>query len=149
MHHFKKSAKNKLANHILKQGKKQVSEKIIKKSFISNQKNKKKNHIEIMKVSILNTTPSFRLIKLKNKKRRKKSIKEIPTFLSHNLFRMSWSIKHLIAISKEKSNKNLFFEKLNEEILLNALLKGTTTDLTHEMHKKTVKLKKSFRFYRW
>ena len=61
----------KLINHIIKNGKKHKSEKNIAKSFKATQKNQKKNHGKITKLSILNTIPTFKIIKLTDKKRRR------------------------------------------------------------------------------
>ena len=61
--------KKKILNHILKDGKKKTSEKILTRSFKSIQKSQKKSHNDIMKLSIINLTPTFRVIKLKNNKR--------------------------------------------------------------------------------
>ena len=68
----KKKLKQKILNYFLKNGKKQNCENTLLKTIKYIQKSNKKSHTEIMKLSILNTTPIFRIIKLKQKKKKKK-----------------------------------------------------------------------------
>jgi len=140
--------KKKLLNHILKNGKKPISEKIITKSFKSIQKLQNKSHHEILKLTILNLTPMFRIIKLKNKRRKKKSTKEIPAFVSTYKYRTSWSLKYLTKSSILKINNN-FSNKLKNEILSSAKDEGNTIVLKNELQNKALKQKKYFRYYRW
>jgi len=90
----------------------------------------------------------FRVIKLKNKRRKKKSIKEIPAFLSTYLYRTSWSLKYL---SKTLSSKidNGFSNKLKHEILSSAKHESSTITLKNELQNKAFEKKKYFRHYRW
>jgi small subunit ribosomal protein S7 len=141
--------KEKILNHILKNGKKKTSEKMLNKSFKLMQKSQKKSHNEIFKLSIINSTPTFRVIKLKNNKRRKKkSIKEIPAFLSTYMFRSSWALKYLIQTSKKKQS-GTFFDQLKTETLLSAKYEGNTIKLKNEVQDQALQKKKYFRHYRW
>ena len=144
----KQKLKKKLLNHILKSGKKQISEKILTKSFKSIQKSQKKSYNEIIRLAILNSTPMFRVIKLKNKRRKKKSIKEIPAFLSNYTYRTSWGLKYLIKTSTLKTS-NVFYNQLKHEILSNALSDGNAVTLKNELQNKALPKKKYFRHYRW
>ena len=136
--------KNKTINHILKNGKKQISEEILKKSFKSLQKVQKKSHNEIIKQSILNSTPTFRIIKLK----RKKSKQEVPAFLSTYDYRTSWGLKYLIKTVTSKT-KNNFYKQLEQEILDTAKFTSETIKFKEELQKTTLQKKKYFKFYRW
>lgn len=141
--------KKKILNHILKDGKKKTSEKILIKSFKSIQKAQKKSHNDIMKLSIINATPTFRIIELKNNKRRKKkSTKEIPAFLSTYLFRSSWALKYLIQASRKKT-ANIFFNQLTNEALLNAKHEGNAVKFKNEIQEQALRKKNYFRHYRW
>lgn len=141
--------KKKILNHILKDGKKKTSEKILIKSFKSIQKSQKKPHHDIIKLSIINSTPAFRIIKLKNNRRRKKkSTKEIPAFLSTYLFRSSWALKYLIQASRKKTS-NIFCDQLTNETLLNAKHEGNTVKFKSEIQDQALQKKKYFRHYRW
>jgi small subunit ribosomal protein S7 len=141
--------KEKVLNHILKNGKKKTSEKILTKSFKSMQKSQKKSHNEVIKLSIINSTPTFRIIKLKNNRRRKKkSIKEIPAFLSTYMFRSSWSLKYLVKASNKKTS-NIFYNQLKDEALLNAKHEGNAVKFKDELQNQALQKKKYFRHYRW
>jgi ribosomal protein S7 len=145
----KQKLKKKILNHIFKNGKKKTSEKILTKSFKSIQKSQKKSHNEIMKLSIMNATPAFRVIKLKNNKRRKKkSIKEIPAFLSTYIFRSSWALKYLVQTSRKKTS-NVFYTQLTNEALLNAKHEGNAIKFKNEVQDQALQKKKFFRHYRW
>lgn len=134
--------KKKIINHTLKNGKKQLSEKILRKSFKCLQKTQKKSHNDLIKQSILNVTPTFRIIKLK----RRKSKLEIPAFLSSYTYRTSWALKYLIKMSR---TNNIFYQQLEQEILSSAKSNGETIKSKEEFHRNTLQKKKYFKFYRW
>lgn len=139
-------SKKKLLNHILQNGKKQISEKILTKSFKSIQKSQKKSHTEIVKLAILNSTPMFRILKLKNKRRKKNSVKEIPAFLSNYTYRTSWSLKYLVKTSKLN---NGISNQLTHEIMSSIIHEGNAVTFKDELQNKTLPKKKYFRHYRW
>lgn len=145
----KEKLKKKFLKHILKNGKKSISEKILNKSFKSLQKSQKKSHGEILRLAILNSTPIFRIIKLKNKRRKKKSIKEIPAFLSTYKYRTSWGLKYLINTSNLKTNNTIFSDQLNRSILESAKHTSSTITFKNELQSKALEKKKYFRHYRW
>ena len=140
--------KKKLLKHILKNGKKPLSEKILTKSIKSIQKSETKPHIDILKLAIITSTPMFRVIKLKNKRRKKKSIKEIPAFLSTYSYRSSWSLKYLTKSSHFKTN-NIFSNQLKHEILSTAKNESSSITFKNELQNKALEKKKYFRHYRW
>lgn len=144
----KEKLKKKLLKHILKNGKKPVSEKILTKSFKSIQKFQKKSHKEILRLAVINSTPMFRVIKLRNKRRKKKSIKEIPAFLSTYTYRTSWGLKYLAKASTSKTD-NIFSNQLKHEILSSARRESNTVMLKNELQYKALEKKKYFKHYRW
>ena len=146
---LKNISKKKLWNHSTKHGKKQISEKIIAKSFKEAQKSQKKNLNEIIKLSIISSIPTFKIVKLTNKRRRKKSIKEIPTFLSNHESRISWSLKNIIKAVAPKIKGNTFISELLKEYFLLSRLEGKVFTLKNDIQKSSLKEKKYFRFYRW
>jgi ribosomal protein S7 len=148
MNNKNEKIKNKLLKHILINGKKPISEKILTKSFKSIQKHQNKPHSEIFKLAIINSTPMFRIIKLKNKRRKKKSVKEIPAFLSTYAYRTSWGLKYLVNNATSKTD-NIFFNKLKHEILFNAIDESSTITFKNELQNKTLKERKYFKHYRW
>lgn len=140
--------KNKLLNHIFKKGKKNISEKILTQNFKSVQKSYKKSHHEIIKLAILNSTPTFRVIKLRNKRRKKKTIKEIPAFFSTYPYRTSWALKYLIKSSNLNTDAS-FATRLKHEILSTAEYKSNAVTFKKDLQIKALQKKKYFRYYRW
>ncbi len=141
---IKNKLKRKTVNHILKSGKKQVSEKILKKSLKSVQKVQKKSHNKILKLAICNSMPTFRIIKLK----RRKSLLEIPAYISSYEYRTSWGLKYLTKALTSNSN-NIFYKQLKNEILSNASSTIETAKPKDEVQKNVLKKKKYFKHYRW
>lgn len=139
--------KKKLINHVTKNGKKHQSEKAIHRSFKAVQKSQKRNHGKIIKLSVINTIPAFKLIKLTDKKRRKKSIKEIPALVSSYKSRVSLGLKNLIKTTA--SVHTAFFEKFKNELLLGASSETHTVATKNNSQVKALTEKKYFRFYRW
>lgn len=147
---LKNISKKKLWNHATKHGKKGISERIIAKSFKESQKSQKKNLNEIIKLSIISSMPTFKIVKLTNKRRRKKSIKEIPTFLSNHGSRISWSLKNIIkAVAQKKTKKSTFLAELRKEYFLLSKPESQVLMLKNDIQKSSLKEKKYFRFYRW
>ena len=143
-----KKLKEKLLNHIFDNGKKKTSEKLTKKLFKSIQKDQKKSHNELIKLAIINSTSTFRIIKLKNTRRkRKKTTKEIPAFLSNYIYRTSWALKYLTNPIDKKTN--YYLKHLKQELVLNAKNQGNNIKLKNELQDQTIKKKKYFRYYRW
>lgn len=141
--------KNKVLSHIIVRGQKETSEKILKKSLKTLQKVQNQSHSDLIKLAIINSTPMFRVIKLKNNRRRKKkSVKEIPAFLSTYMFRASWSLKYLTQTLNKKESKT-FSKGFNDEILLNAKQLGKAVKFKNELQDQALKKKKYFRNYRW
>lgn len=143
--------KKKLINQITKSGKKQTSEKNITKSFKAAQKSQRKNHAKITKLSILNTIPIFKIIKLTNKKRRKKSIREIPTLVSNYNSRVSLGLKYLIKSinSSASSKQETFLKRFKNELLTGAATENQATTIKQSFQAKALTEKKYFRHYRW
>nr|WPV72405.1 ribosomal protein S7 [Navicula sp.] len=140
----KNKLKRKTINHILKNGKKQISEKILKNSVKSVQKFQKKSHNEILKLAIFNSMPTFRIIKLK----RRKSLLEIPAYLSSYKYRASWGLKYLTKTLTSNSNL-IFYKQLKTKILSNASSTNETAKPKDEVQKNVLKKKKYFKHYRW
>lgn len=140
----KSKLKKKIANHIFKQGKKQKSEKILKTSIKSIQKFQKKSHYEIIKLAMLNSIPTFRVIKLK----KKKSNVEIPTFISSLQHRTSWGIKYLLKTFTSETN-NTLDQKLKKTFLSNVTAKNETIKFKDQLQKNALKKKSYFKYYRW
>ena len=140
----KKKIKSKLINHLLKNGNKKTCENILLKSLKSIQKNSFKSYKKIIKTAIINSASIFRVVKLK----KKKNIKEIPTYIFNNFERVSWSLKTILKYSK-KQNENNFYNKLKKEILINSKNKGNSVDKKIDQHKQILPKKRLFLYFRW
>ena len=144
--------KRKILNYFLINGKKQNCENTILKTMKCIQKSNNQSFTKIIQLSILNTTPIFRIIKLKRKKKKKKkgvnSVKEIPSFLSNKTFRTSKALKLLITAIPMKVNTQ-FSDQLKTEIVSNSQYNGSSKDLKNELQKQALQNKKFFKRYRW
>lgn len=140
----KNKLKKKITNYIFKQGKKQRSEKILKTSIKSIQKFQKKSHYDLIKLTMLNSIPAFRVIKLK----KEKSNIEIPTFISSLQYRTNWGIKYLIKTFTSKTN-NTLNQKLKNTFLTNTTAKNEIIKFKDELQKNALKQKSYFKYYRW
>ena len=145
---LKKKIKLKLINHLLKNGNKKTCENILLKSLKKIQKNSLKSYKKVFKIAIINSASIFRIVKLKQKKRKKKSVKEIPTFVLNNFERVSWSLKVILAHSK-KQNINSFYKKLKQEIIINSKNKGSAVDRKIDLHKQILPKKRLLLYFRW
>jgi ribosomal protein S7 len=140
----KNKLKKKIINYIFKQGKKQRIEKILKTSIKSIQKFQKKSHYDLIKLTMLNSIPAFRVIKLK----KEKSNIEIPTFISSLQYRTNWGIKYLIKTFTSKTN-NTLNQKLKKTFLTNTTAKNEIIKFKDELQKNALKQKSYFKYYRW
>jgi ribosomal protein S7 len=139
----------KLINHLIIDGEKKTSEKILLKSLKILQKNSFKKYKKIFQLALIYSTPIFKLHKISNKKlkKRTKKIREIPAFISNKQLRTSLAIKLVLRnIKKEKNLK--FYQELKKEILLNATNKNNTIQLKNDLQKRILNKKRYFLFYR-
>ena len=143
--------KNKLVNHIMKNGEKKTSEKILLKSLKKIQKNSTKRSKNLIKLAIIYSTPVFKLHKIINNKKQKKKnkkIREIPAFIAKPLSRTSLAIKFILFNIKNKKS-NSFDTKLKHEIFITAQSKGTSIELKNTLQKQVLLKKRLFNYYRW
>jgi ribosomal protein S7 len=146
----KKEIKNKIINHLMLNGDKKTSENILFKATKNLQKNCKKQLKQVVKLSILNSIPTFKLHQIKNKKQKKKNkkIKEIPAFIAKQTARASLSIKFILASMKKKNTKKIY-KQLNQEILLTVESKGNAIELKNKLQQQVILKKHFFKYYRW
>jgi ribosomal protein S7 len=139
----------KFINQVMKNGGKQTSEKIILKSFKELQKKSLKKSNEIIKLALLYSIPVFKFNIITNKKvkKNKKKVKEIPSFITNTNSRISLAIKFILKTIKKK--KEIFYSKLNKELLLNSQKKGETIQMKNDLQKEIIKKKRYLKFYRW
>lgn len=144
-----KKIKNILINHLMLSGNKKTCETILLKSLKTIQKYCKKPYKTILKLAIINSTSAFRLIELKQRKRRKKkNSKEIPIFISNNYERITWSLKFISQTTKKKTT-NKFYNNLKQEIISSSQNEGDSTKIKTDLHKKILTRKRLFLYFRW
>ena len=142
------SVKNKLLNHLLFNGKKQTSEKILLQSFKELQKFSMKQPTALIQSAVACSMIVFKIHKQIRKNRKKKHVREIPTIIISKKARISLAIKFILRDLTYK-NFNCFYEKFYTEILTTALNTGSVVQIKNEIQKQLL-IKKHFFFnYRW
>ena len=142
--------KNKIINHIMTNGKKKTSEKILLSSLKQLQKYSQKQSKKLIQLAIINSTPIFKLHKIRNKKQKKrnKKVREIPAFISNSHTRISLAIQFILATTK-KQKTNEFYVKLKQKVLENVQQKGLAVGLKNDSQKQVLLNKRYFTYYKW
>merc|ERR1712127_541145 len=117
----------------LKKGVKTHPEKILKTCVKQLQR---KKHLEILKKSLINSSP---VLAIKQIKRRKKKVKEFPFILKKNL-RLFFGLKFLLSSLKLNKN-NSFSSNFSDEILLTSLNKSNTVKLKKDLYEQSFQKK--------
>ena len=136
--------KNKIQNHFMNSGLKSISEKTILKSFKVLQKNKKKNHKDLLKFIVINKVPVIHLKQIKKKNR--KTVKEFPFVLNENN-RITFSIKSILKSINQKKQFNVSIRLFLE--ILNIISNKTEIVKTNEKNQDYALTKKKYTFFRW
>jgi ribosomal protein S7 len=140
--------KHKIFNHLMTDGNKETCEKTFLKSSKSLQKSLLKSYQEIIKIGIINTSPTVNVKQVKLKKGKKKNIKEYP-FVLDSKNRISLAIKFILETVKKKENKLLYlYANLKQEIIANSQNDSNAIKKKDDLQKNTL-LKKQYAFYRW
>jgi ribosomal protein S7 len=141
--------KQKLINLIMKDGKKETVEKILTKSLKLVQKSNKKNHKNLIKNSVINSTPIFKINKQSKKRGKRKMNKEIPAFIKKSSLRTSSAINFLVSESlKNKELKN-FHKKITQEIIESAYNKSKSVEQKNEVQKQVLMQKRYLLNFKW
>lgn len=140
--------KIKILNHMLLDGKKKTSEKILLQGFKELQKFSTKQSGLLIPWAIFYSMPIFKIHKQIKKNRKKKYTKEIPTIITARKARISLAIKFILRDLKN-NNLSRFYTKFYTEVLSTAQNEGSVIQKKNDMQKQ-VWLKKHFFFnYRW
>lgn len=145
----KLNIKNKFINHIMNKGRKMQSEKLLLKSIKELNKLSKKQIKNLMQLSIIQTSPTFKLHTSVNKKRKKKKFKthETPAFITQSANRTSLAIKYVLSNS-EKQFTHKFYDKFKREVI-ELMTQKDVHDNKIELQKKVISKKNYLRYYRW
>jgi ribosomal protein S7 len=141
---LKLTIQNKLTNYIMQDGEKQISEKLLLKSYKLVQKaQKKKNFKEIFKLALVNSSPFFYI---KQIQRKKKKALEFP-FLLKNSLKLHYGIKVILLSARIKSTFS-FYKKCSLEIINSSKLMSEGVKKKKETY-KTAFFTKRYANYRW
>lgn len=137
--------KNKLVNHLVINGKKNKSEKIVWKGIKTLQTVSKKSSKKLLQLALVSSTPVFKINIITQKKRKKKKQKPkiIPAFIPNKTSRISFAIKFIVTTVKKKKNT------LSEEILLSSKGKSAAIEIKEETQKQVFLNRHLFKYYRW
>lgn len=138
------SIKSKILNHLLLDGKKKTSEKILLQSFKELQKFSPKQPTELLLSAVVCCTSVFKIHKQVRKNRKKKHVREIPTIIISKKARISLAVKSILRGLTNK-NVNCFYAKFYTEILSTARNEGPAVGLKADVQKQLL-IKKHFFF---
>ena len=130
--------KEKIKNHIIKEGKKELSEKLLLKSLKLNQKSSLKDSSSLVKLATLQTAP---VIKIKRLRRSR----EFP-FIMREKVRVFLAVKSIISYARSK--RAGFITSFHEEMSNFALNDSTLLKSKIENQEYCLGLKK-YVYYRW
>lgn len=142
--------KKKLINHIMRDGKKKTSEKILLQSIKDLQKKSNKKSKKLVQISITNSTPVFKICKSNKKtKQRNAKVRETPVFIPKSQARTSLAFKFILSNIKERKSGN-FNTKLTKAFLASAEGEGESIALKNELQKKVLlNNRRLFRYYKF
>jgi hypothetical protein len=100
-----------------------------------------------MALSIIKSSPIFKLNVVKYKKRKKKKIKETPAFIKNINRRTSLAIKFIIHTIRQKKLKKQ--NDISNEILNILRNDSETINKKNTLQKQILKHKHYFSFYKW
>lgn len=138
-----KNIKDKILNKLTKNGKKETSEKIFKKSLKFIQKFNYQDHNDILKIALINTSP---ILNIRSIKTRKKQKKQYP-YVLNNKTRLFFAINFILNFTTKKSN-SLFYKKLANEFILASKNESESNKQKTSLHERAFIFKK-FAKYRW
>lgn len=144
----KKELKQMLISTIMNDGKKSTVEKSLIKSFKIIQKNNSSNIIEMLKESIIRSTPTFKVNQQVLKKGKRKTKQELPFFIKSKYHRIVMSLKNILSITQKKQDLNTFHKKFANEILL-PYSKSKSAELKNEVQKQVLMKKRYLHKFRW
>ena len=141
--------KNKFINHLIIDGKKNKSEKILSKTIKALQIISKKSSKKLVQLALVSSTPIFKLNTITQKKRKKKKQKPrvIPAFISSKISRISFAIRFIIIIAQKKNQSLL--KNLSTEILISSQNQSNAIERKKETQKQALLNRHLFKYYRW
>jgi|JI102314DRNA_FD_contig_51_223291_length_643_multi_2_in_0_out_0_1 ribosomal protein S7 len=141
--------KNKIVNIFMENGKKRTGEKIWLKSAKLLQKSTTKSFQSLIKISIINITPVFKLNEQTMKKGKRKAQKIIPSFIVKNSLRKMTALKFLKEGVFKNKNQVGCHRGLAKEILDSSFLKGQSIEQKNKLQIQVLLNKRHLSKFRW
>jgi len=141
--------KRKFGNTIMISGKKKTGEKILLKVAKRLQKSTGKNLRNLIQLSIINTTSTFKLNEQVVKKGKRKAVRFNPSFISTDPLRIATSLKSIKKVSSKNQKAAYSYEKLTNEILASFILKSQAVDQKNEVQTRILTNKRYLSKFRW
>lgn len=136
--------KDKLVNHIMKNGKKSIVENLMLKSYKEIQKMSSTDTKSVFELALLNTIIAFKIDKTNKKKKKTIIIIEKPRFLKSNNTRFSLALK---LILKTLNKKISFFLSFSDEIFYTSQNGSKSTEKILNIQKHVILLSKKYSDY--
>lgn len=136
--------KSKILNHLLLDGKKKTSEKILLQSFKELQKFSAKQPTELIQLAVVCCTSVFKIHKQIRANRKKKHVREIPTIIISKKARISLAIKFILR-SLINKNLNCSYAKLYTGVFSTVNNEGSAIQIKNEIQTQLL-IKKHFFF---
>jgi ribosomal protein S7 len=96
-------------------GKKTTCEKVVLKSVKLLQKSTIKNCRSVIQLAVINSTPTFKLNEQALKKGKRKSTKDVPSFILSDSLRTMMSLKFLKEVASKNRGSVDFYQSLAKE----------------------------------
>nr|QYB23138.1 ribosomal protein S7 [Nitzschia traheaformis] len=141
--------KNKITNIFMKSGKKKTVEKILLKFVKTSQKSNNKKFETLFHSAIINTTPVFSVNTQVLKKGKRKSTKDVPSFLSNDSVRIKNSINFFKeSVVKEKKNERMH-KMLVKEVLNSSSTNSTSINKKSDVQNKVLLNRRYWSNFKW
>lgn len=139
-----KTLKMLLSNHLMFNGNKRTTEKILLKSFKLTQKLVFKDHKQLFKTAMTNNAPIFSIKQIKRKRKKKK---EFP-FILKKSSRISFALKFILRKTHNNSNTLPFSHLFGNEMVNASKKHGDSVKYKNLLHEQSF-LTKKYAHYRW
>jgi small subunit ribosomal protein S7 len=144
-----KNLKNKVLNTLMLSGKKTTCEKVVLKSVKLLQKSTIKNCRSVIQLAVINSTPTFKLNEQALKKGKRKSTKDVPSFILSDSLRTMMSLKFLKEVASKNRGSVDFYQSLAKEVLSSSFYKSQSVDKKNELQKQVLVNKRYLSKFRW
>jgi small subunit ribosomal protein S7 len=143
------SLKNKVLNTLMLSGKKTTCEKVVLKSLKLLQKTTIKNCRSVIQLAVINSTPTFKVNEQAVKKGKRKSTKDVPSFILSDYLRIMMSLKFLKEVASKNRGSVDFYQSLAKEVLSSSLHKSQSVDKKNDLQKQVLLNKRYLSNFRW